>query len=797
VIDSSPDLVWQPHEVTAPSFPDLKVTIYARPLPEVLKRLISTTQLQWDFPAIVCNGGGERIYNSPCGAKYAEAVHKYVSEDLAEELPNAGIAWLQFFSDKSLMTHHKGVTLYPCGVVLVNTDRATWAKQYAHSSFLFLPVLARKMCAMHDESFKLYKSEILSEALRIGFGDVLDWKKGAFAATGMNGEERMIVSVLHSYLADMEERHALMGLTGAALCGFCTATKESALEGGCSLRTAAWFRTNLAKFDALRPLKPASAAFRAVKKKTGLQGCVPAGLWLFECGLASELVRLGRLDMIPASLFPHDPLHFLWEGIAKYCVRCCITGNLDRLHGSPEGGASVVSKRMTDTLVLRLQLIMKHSPVSGRAWPDLNGFFRASHGSAGAQGCSLVGANEMKDMMQILPLVVYCIDPDTDVGKDYRTKALILFLDYAMELLRYNRPPGHTDATLVKVGEAAARLKKIVLTHFEADQTSSWRFPKAHEIFVGHFDNFVSNLGRVDCFDTNFGENSHKTVKGAYARTNKQSKTMAQQTAQRLALSHAAGRLLTEVGGTAKPPGLGRNRTAMRTATELKENSLAATATGTLLLARCAEKDPLPGYEGLAFFPGALDRWLESEGLAAGSVARVSVFSHAIVHSKLPHHPDEVNVVAVEKVMATPNTYGKRRFSFVAVTAAAQEWIGQLRLLFRLPNGTAGAFVRYVVEDGARSGKGVLFSVNGCSPLLWERVKEHTGAGGKKSRASYGVVSLESVIRKEFVFPDVGGVYLGADGTEDWGRWQPKAWIRWPLMWGRDDKDALDELLGG
>ena len=799
VIASSPDLAWHPRTVTAPSFPDIEVNFYSRNLADVLKYSISTTQLQWDCSSIVCNGAGERIYNNPSGAEYMRVAHKYVTEELAGELPGAGIAWLQLFSDKNHVTHHKGVSLYPCGAVLANTDRATWAKQYARSCFLLLPVLTKKMFTMNDDHFKLFKSEILSEALRGVLGDILDWKKGAFYATDIDGKARLVVPVLHSYLTDLEERHALMGLIGQTMCSYCTADKKTALDGGCPLRTSEWYRTTLAKFGPLRPFQPSSSRFRAVREATRLQGCEPAGLWLFEIGLASKLVEEGLIRMVPGSLFPHDPLHFLWEGMAKHTVRSCITGNLDRLYGTASGAASARSTRLTDALVLRCRLLLDHGPALTRAWPDLNGFFRASRGSQGEQGCSLVGANEMKNMMQILPLVVHGIHPDTDSGKDWRTKVLVFFLDYSMELLRYNRPPGHTDTSLGKVAAAAARLKNVVLTHFKEDQTSEWHFPKAHELFVGHFNELVPLLGRVDRFDTNFGENSHKAVKGAYGMTNKQSKTMAAQTASRLSLSHAASRNLADVGGTAKPPGLGRNRTAMRIAKERQKSSLPATADGTLLLAKCGEKKYMPGYEGLEFFPAALDDWLVSEGGAKGSVGRVAIFSHAVLHSALAHHPDEVNVAIFEKVMATPSSYGKRRFSFVAIDAPGEEWIGQLRLIFQLPDGTAMVFVRYVVEDLVRAGKGQLFSVNGCSPLKWEQRAQHTGAGGKKSKASYGVVPLELLIRMEFVFPDVTGVHLDADegAGENWRRWKPTAWIRWPLMWGADDRDALDEALQG
>ena len=61
-------------------------------------------------------------------------------------------------------------------------------------------------------------------------------------------------------------------------------------------------------------------------------------------------------------------------------------------------------------------------------------------------------------------------------------------------------------------------------------------------------------------------------------------------------------------------------------------------------------KKYMPGYEGLEFFPAALDDWLVSEGGAKGSVGRVAIFSHAVLHSALAHHPDEVNVAIFEKV---------------------------------------------------------------------------------------------------------------------------------------------------
>jgi hypothetical protein len=81
-----------------------------------------------------------------------------------------------------------------------------------------------------------------------------------------------------------------------------------------------------------------------------------------------------------------------------------------------------------------------------------------------------------------------------------------------------------------------------------------------------------------------------------------------------------------------------------------------------------------------------------------------------------------------------------------------EEWIAQLLLLFRLPDGTELAYVQFLVEDEERAGVGPLFGNPGCAPLVWERV-------AADERYSYAVTPLDTLIRREFIVPDLSNVF--------------------------------------
>ena len=61
------------------------------------------------------------------------------------------------------------------------------------------------------------------------------------------------------------------------------------------------------------------------------------------------------------------------------------------------------------------------------------------------------------------------------------------------------------------------------------------------------------------------------------------------------------------------------------------------------------------------------------------------------------------------------------------------------------------AFLQFLIEepeddDGSRTGRGALYGSNGCAALVWERLVPN-------DRYSYAVVSLDKLIRREFVSP--------------------------------------------
>ena len=73
-------------------------------------------------------------------------------------------------------------------------------------------------------------------------------------------------------------------------------------------------------------------------------------------------------------------------------------------------------------------------------------------------------------------------------------------------------------------------------------------------------------------------------------------------------------------------------------------------------------------------------------------------------------------------------------------------------LLFRLTDGSAFAYVQFLVADESRAGRGPLFATPGCAPLVWERLLP-------RSTYSYAVTPLETLIRREFVVPDLSSVF--------------------------------------
>ncbi len=124
----------------------------------------------------------------------------------------------------------------------------------------------------------------------------------------------------------------------------------------------------------------------------------------------------------------------------------------------------------------------------------------------------------------------------------------------------------------------------------------------------------------------------------------------------------------------------------------------------------------------MAEFPAELRRFLGGQQ-QEDNVTFVSLVNSAVLNAKVAHAPDEYLETSTHTVYAAPEFRKRRRLSFVALegTAAdgtAEEWIVQLLLLFRLPDGTELAYVQFLVEDKERAGVGPLFSNPGCAPLV-------------------------------------------------------------------------------
>ena len=168
---------------------------------------------------------------------------------------------------------------------------------------------------------------------------------------------------------------------------------------------------------------------------------------------------------------------------------------------------------------------------------------------------------------------------------------------------------------------------------------------------------------------------------------------------------------------------------------------------------------PLPpaliGRPGMGAFQAELRRQLLGEGHEM--VQHIYVVNSAVLSARVDHHPDDYAGTTTHKVYASPSFLGRRRFSFVALEGNAEddrleEWIAQVLLLFRLPDGTPLAYVQFLVADTVRAGVGPLFGSPGCSPLVWERVEP-------RAAYSYAVTPLDKLIRRECIVPDLSALY--------------------------------------
>jgi hypothetical protein len=217
---------------------------------------------------------------------------------------------------------------------------------------------------------------------------------------------------------------------------------------------------------------------------------------------------------------------------------------------------------------------------------------------------------------------------------------------------------------------------------------------------------------------------------------------------------------LSALGGSSKPAGLGSRQTAKRKAAANSRSFLSRKPVATLLLSdfdNFRDVPVLQGRHGMGEFVSQLREYYEASGEAVPG--RIEIVNSAAVCGNQAHHINNpVHTQVLHTIYATPNFRGEKRFSFVAIEAGEQEWMCQVQLLFRTPEDSCEhVFVRYLKLDESRWDAAVgneqedpLFG-SGCTPLVWE------SAG--RGKWPYEVLLLSTVIRREFIFPDVRGVY--------------------------------------
>jgi len=380
----------------------------------------------------------------------------------------------------------------------------------------------------------------------------------------------------------------------------------------------------------------------------------------------------------------------------------------------------------------------------------------------------------MRALIQILPLVTPGILGTGSPGSwtacaadaDYLTHFFVCVINHYYELRRYNRPAGgHSDRTIETVEHTAARVKMLLKQHFQPDQTSGFKIPKMHAGYGRHVGGTIRLLGSPRRFMTEFGEGSVKTGHSAYEGTNKQHSTATEQMATILSFRAASTQHLLARGGSAAPAGLGSRQTAKRLAEGTSCNRLAGKAIATLSLSdfdsfnEGGDVPVLKGRMGMDVFVAQLQQYYEAAEEAVPT--RIAIVNSAAVAGKQAHHANNpVNTLVMQTIYATPSFRGQSRFSFVAIDGGeAGEYVAQVQLLFRTPEDQyEHAFVRYLKLDVDRwegepddPQRDPLFG-NGCAPLVWERA---SGPGSWP----YEVVLLSTIIRREFIFPDVRDVF--------------------------------------
>jgi hypothetical protein len=186
--------------------------------------------------------------------------------------------------------------------------------------------------------------------------------------------------------------------------------------------------------------------------------------------------------------------------------------------------------------------------------------------------------------------------------------------------------------------------------------------------------------------------------------------------AAHLAKRQATRAAFDDAGLSVVPAGLGTQRTARREVERTGTNTLAL---ASLFRVAVADFDatplpaPLLGRPGMAAFRAELHRRLLEDGKAL--VEHIYIVNSAVLSARMDHHPDEYAGTTTHTVYASPSFRDRQRFSFVALEGSnasddrPEEWIAQVLLLFRLPDGAQLAYVQFLVADTTRAGIGPLF----------------------------------------------------------------------------------------
>ena len=761
LVAQHPQLMWYVADVRSGSFPDAPpAKVIYRRLEDMLASMVRTLDIKWGFWGYETTQGGERIYAHPCGAELFETVCKLL------EGTDFWALTLQLWSDKANLTKRGNKTYYPLSCVVLSVLFDQFREQWPDSAIAFLPVIDRSdvPVAMTDCEFRLYKAEIEAASLERVLLPVLDAAHG-FRCLDSNGTARNVVAVLHSWVADFMEQLTLAGLIGQTGCALCAAAGDALLPTPDGDAATAAPRSASAMAAGLSHMRAAftagrTAEFDRLRSKYRMQGTPSILLTLFQRGWLGRVAASNDQlrSLVPASAMPFDTLHVFDEGATKRVINM-IAKHLDRKYGKATGSW------LTDTLAMRVEVTLDMAFIEETKWPNPYKVFRGK--AKEQEGCGGLQACEMRAVCQLLPVISRGIlGEKTESGwracapnDDYVTDVVCAYVTYYMELKRYNRPPGHTARTLELLEHLGARFLRILREHFLEDQTSGFALPKTHQGFSEHVPATIRLLGATHWLTTEWGENSVKSGHAAYEATNKNTGTAEEQMAVHMAKRAAARISMAMAGLSVAPTGLGTRRTARRVAQSTGVNTLAVESVCRFTLEKFSA-DPLPppleGRPGMASFVGELNRFLVAEQKPT-NVPWVSIVNSAALNARMPHHPDAYAGTALHTVYATPSFKRRRRMSFVAIEGggadgALEEWIGQLLLLFSLPDGTPLAYVQFLVQDATCAGQGPLFGMPNCAPLVWERVGPH-------SRYSYAVTHLDKLIRREFVVPDLSGVF--------------------------------------